>query len=97
MKYKNIIEWLDALCEAKKTLFENSSFGNYFIFDTPSGMDKPQLFVSEMTFKAVVRALNEPQIFLAREFRSKSGAYRKIVSFLYKEVEIYTVMGCETK
>ena len=90
--FKDIIEWLDTLVEAKKTLYDNKFYGMHSVCEG-IGQDGPELCLSSKTFNAVTDAITEPITFYSKEFNSKWGK-RKTVSFFYKDVKVYCIKAC---
>jgi len=84
---KNIIEWLDTVCEAKKTLFENRKFGDYSI--KIGEEDRPVLFVDSKTFNAFARHID-----VCIEENTVDYVFSRVLrrSFLYKGILILTVV-----
>jgi hypothetical protein len=86
-RMKNIIEWLDTVCEAKKTLFDNQKFGDYSI--KTGEEDRPVLFVTEKTFNAFARHID-----VCIEENAVDYVFSRVLrrSFLYKGVLVLTVV-----
>ena len=84
---KNIIEWLDIVCEAKKTLFDNQKFGDYSI--KTGEEDRPVLFVNAKTFNALARHID-----VCIEENTVDYVFSRVLrrSFLYKGILILTVV-----
>ena len=86
-RINNIVEWLDTVCEAKKTLFENRKFGDYSI--KTGEEDRPVLFVTEKTFNAFARHID-----VCIEENAVDYVFSRVLrrSFLYKGVLVLTVV-----
>ena len=89
MEFKNIIDWLDQIVEAKKILFENYRFGDYLFFrEETSVAVRPRIVVPEKTFRALLRHIDatiyeKPHMVINNKYIERS--------FIYKGVKIETL------
>ena len=89
MEFQNIIEWLDAIIEAKKTIFNNYKFGDCLVFrEEKTTAERPRLVVPEKTFKALLKHIDATIYEKPHMTISNSWIMR---SFIYKGVEIVTL------